>query len=184
MWGFEPFNLEQPEQNEYKISERNPFPTRLPVTSEQGHDSTIRENEFRIEILSWDWNLAVAISSELTPMEQRFQGGLSYVRGFELWGRVATPEMHRGKTVRIWISPFGPEITFGPDEIDEVGRLRLRPPETHKADWTVSLMLPEDAIAPLATSLGMVSKYLFIRIFDIETNDASIDFYSFSSTLP
>lgn len=154
------------------------------MTSEQGHDSTIRENEFRIEILSWDWNLAVAISSELTPMEQRFQGGLSYVRGFQLWGRVATPEMHRGKTVRIWISPFGPEITFGPDEIDEVGRLRLRPPETHKADWTVSLMLPEDALTQLATCLGTVTKYLFIRIFDSDVYEASIDHYAFSASLP
>jgi hypothetical protein len=155
-----------------------------PMTREQGHDSPLPEGELRIEILSWDWNLAVAISSELTPLEQRFQGGLNYVRGFELWSRVSTPETHRGKTVRIWISPFGPEIRFGPDEMDEVGRLYLRPSPESKADWTMSLMLPEDAIASLATSLGTVSKYLFVRLFDARGGEVSIDFYSFSSALP
>lgn len=111
------------------------------MTSREGHDSPIREDEFRIEILSWDWNLAVALSSELTPMEQRFQGGLSYVRSFQLWGRVVEPEACRDTTVRIWISPFGPDIRFGSDEIDEVGRFYLSPPTANKADWTVSLML-------------------------------------------
>ena len=154
------------------------------MTNGEGHDSPIREDEFRIEILSWDWNLAVAISSELTPIEQRFQGGLSYVRSFQLWGRVVEPEAYRGKTVRIWISPFGPDIAFGPDEIDEVGRLYLSPPTGNKADWTMSLMLPEDAIASLATCLGTVSKYLFVRIFDARGDEASIDLYSFSSALP
>jgi hypothetical protein len=117
-------------------------------------------------------------------MEQRFQGGLSYVRGFQLWGRVADPQTYRGKTVRIWISPFGPDMAFGPDDMDEVGRLYLSPPVTRKADWSVSLMLPEDAVASLATTLGTVSKYLFIRVFDVDAEEASIDFYSFSSTLP
>ncbi len=154
------------------------------MAQDQSDGRAEMESEFRIEIFSWDWNLSVAISSDLTPAEQRFQGGLSYMRGFELWGRLATPETHQGKTVRIWISPFGPEITFGPDAIDEVGRLYLRPPATHNADWSVSLMLPENAIAPLATSLGTVSKYLFIRLFDVDAEEASIDFYSFSSTLP
>jgi hypothetical protein len=147
-------------------------------------DGPVLEDEFRIEILSWDWNLAVAISSKLTPVEQRFQGGLSYVRDFELWGRVVEPESYRGKTVRIWIWPFGPDITFGPDEIDEVGRLNLSPPAGNKTDWTVSLMLPVDATASLATCLGTVSKYLFIRIFDARGDEASIDLYSFSATLP
>jgi hypothetical protein len=155
-----------------------------PMTSGEGHDSPIRDKEFRIEILAWDWNLAVAISSELTPVEHRFQGGLSYVRGFEIWGRVVEPEAYRGKTVRISIFPFGPEITFGPDEIDEVGRLYLSGPAGNKADWTVSLLLPENATTPLATGLGTVTKYLFIRIFDADANEASIDHYAFSASLP
>lgn len=147
-------------------------------------DSPIRETEFRIEILSWDWHLAVAISSKLTPLEQRFQGGLSYMRSFELCGRVAEPEGYRGKKVRIWVSPFGPEITFGPDEIDEVGRLYLCPRPENKSEWTVSLLLPEDAVTPLATCLGTVTKYLFIRIFDADASEASIDHYAFSASLP
>jgi hypothetical protein len=149
---------------------------------DEGHASL--EREIRIEILSWDWNLAVAISSELTPVEQRFQGGLSYVRDFQLWGRVVEPKACLGKTVRIWVSPFGPDIAFGPDEMDEVGRLHLAQAAGNKSDWTVSLMLPEDAIASLAICLGTVSKYLFIRTFDVSTDEASIDHFAFSSTLP
>ena len=142
------------------------------------------DGEFWIEILSWDWNLAVGISSELTPVEQRFQGGLSYVRSFQLWGRVVAPKAYGDKTARIWISPFGPTTTFGPNEMDEVGRLRLSSGAKNKADWTVSLMLPEDAIAPLATCLGTASKYLFIRTFDACTDEASIDHFTVSSALP
>jgi hypothetical protein len=156
------------------------------MTHDQDNEIVSREpiGQYWIEILSWDWKLAVAISSDLTPKEQRFRGGLSYVRSFLLMGRVVDPQESHGKTVRIWISPFGPDITFGPDEIDEVGRLYLSPPPGNRADWSLSLMLPEDAIAPLATSLGTVSKYLSIWIFDPDALEASIDSYSFSSTLP
>jgi hypothetical protein len=154
------------------------------MTGEQGLGSPGREDEFRIEILSWDWDLAVAISSQMTPVEHRFQGGLSYIRGFQLWGRVVEPEAVRGKTVRIWIYPFGPELSFGPDELDEVGRIHLRPGSGNKTDWTASLLLPEDAVATLATCLGTVTKYLFIRIFEADANEASIDHYAFSASLP
>ena len=154
------------------------------MTSGDGRDGPISENELRIEILSWDWDLAVAISSKMTPVEQRFQGGLSYTRGFQLWGRVVEPEAERGKTVRIWIFPFGPELSFGPDELDEVGRLYLRPGSGNKTDWTASLLLPEDAVATLATCLGTVTKYLFIRTFDADANEASIDHYAFSASVP
>lgn len=150
----------------------------------QASSGCVREDEFRIEILSWDWNLAVAVSSKLTPVERRFQGGLSYVRDFQLRGRVVEPETHRGKTVRIWISPFGPDITFGPDEIDEVGRVYLSGPTANKTDWTVSLMLPEDAVTALAMCLGTVTKYLFIRTFDPKASEASISHYAFSANLP
>lgn len=147
----------------------------------QATSRPIREDEFRIEILSWDWNLAVAISSKLTPSEQRFQGGLSYVRDFQLRGRVVEPEAYGAKTVQVWISPFGPDITFGPDEIDEVGRLYLSAPTGNKADWTMSLMLPEDAVTALAMCLGTVTKYLFIRTFDPDAGEASISHYAFSA---
>lgn len=147
--------------------------------------ATLREEvRFWIEILSWDWNLAVALSSDLTPAEDRFQGGLSYVRGFDVWGRVAAPPSLSGKSVRIWISPFGRDMRFGPDDMDEVGRLYLVRAATHKSDWRASLLLPEDAIGPLATCLGTVSKYLFIRTFDARDGEASVDHYAFSSALP
>ena len=156
------------------------------MTGDQNDDGATTEADDRlwIEILSWDWNLAVAISSKLTPKEHRFQGGLNYVRAFELSGRVVAPHAHCGRTIRIWISPFGADMRFGRDEMDEVGRLYLSPTSSDKADWTARLMLPADAVAALATCLGAVSKYVFISIFDGRDEEASIDHYAFSSTLP
>ncbi len=45
-------------------------------------------------------------------------------------------------------------------------------------------MLPEDAVAVLATCLGTVTKYRFIRTFDADANEASIDHYAFSASAP
>ena len=142
------------------------------------------DGQLWIEILSWDWNLAVALSSDLTPVEYRFQGGLNYSRSFELLGRIVAPRSHADETIRIWISPFDDDMRFGPDEMDEVGRLYLSPSPNNRADRAARLMLPADAVAPLGTSLSTVSKYLLIRIFDCRDAEASIDLYSFSSALP
>ncbi len=138
---------------------------------------------FRIEILSWDWNLALFLSPESMPVEYRFQGGLGYTRGFDLWGRVLTPKSHHGKTTRVWISPFGPDIKFGPDGLEEVGLFYFSSTKK-RADLRATLLLPEDAIAPLTAYLGSVSKYVFVRVFDVKSDQGRIESYFFSSTLP
>src|SRR4051812_48264554 len=76
-----------------------------------------------VEIEAWDGNLHVGLSSDGTPPEYRFQGGLNYTRGFDIQGRIAAPGAYRGRTIRIWLSPFGSDMRFGPDAMDEVGQL-------------------------------------------------------------
>lgn len=155
------------------------------MTDDQEHEGIAADDaRFWIAIESWDWNLSVALSSPLNPVEQRFQGGLDYARSFELWGRVLGPTPHRGKTIRIRISPFGTDLKFGQDELDEVGRLYFDPPLSSHTDLSSTLLLPESSSGPLAICLDTVSRYLFVTIFDPAADQASIDRYAFSSTLP
>lgn len=144
----------------------------------------VSDQRFLVEVLSWDWNLSVALSSDLTPAEYRFQGGLNYVRTFVVLGRVLAPETYRGKNVRVWVSPFGPDMRFGPDELDEVGRFYFRPTVGNSADLEAMLMLPEAAVATTAVSLNSVSKFLWITIFDVAPEQASVSGYGFMSAPP
>lgn len=147
-------------------------------------DAKEPDGVFWIEILSWDWFLSIGLSSNHNPPEHRFQGGLDYVRSFDLLGRVLSPAAHRGDRVRIWISPFNKEIWFGPDALEEVGRLYKPPSQSGREPLRASLMLPEDAVAPLGTCLGSVSKYLLVSTFDSTPDEECIDRYGFSATLP
>lgn len=146
-----------------------------------GHQ--VPRGPYWIEIQSWDWKLSVLICSEHTPPEHRFQGGLSYVRGFEICGRLLAPPAYRDRAIRVWISPFGPELRFD-DQETEVGLFYPSSASDPKADLRATLLLPESAIAPLIASLGSVSKYLVVKIFDAGPDQARIDHYAFSSTLP
>ncbi len=138
----------------------------------------------RIEITSWDWNLTVAVSSDLNPVEYRFHGGLDYVRSFVLMGRVLAPDRDRGKAIRVWITPFGKDVGFGPNQMDEVGRLYLQPGPSIRAGFAATLLIPEDSIPTMATCLASVTRFLFIRTFDPDPEEESIERFSFSSTLP
>lgn len=141
------------------------------------------EGRVLIKIDAWDWLLSVGLSSELTPPEHRFQGGLHYVRAFEIEGKVVTPGAYRGRPVRVWISPFGRDLRFGPDDYPEVGRVFLRHPERRRKGLSLTLLLPEDAIATTATSLASVWKYLHVWTFNEDEEQASISSYSFSADI-
>ena len=137
-----------------------------------------------IEVISWDWNLTLALSSDSVPLEYRFQGALDYVRTFELLGRILAPDIHGGKTVRIWLSPFGKDVRFGPEDMAEVGRLYMRPHPNNRADFAAMLIIPEDSLSVLATCLASVSKFLVIHTFDPDAEQASVDRFSLASILP
>jgi hypothetical protein len=141
------------------------------------------DGRFLVEIDRWDGSLHVGLSTDTVPQEYRFQGGLSYVRGFEVDGRVVAPKAHRSKAIRIWISPFGPEVRFGSDKLNEVGQLYIRRPVPQKPDFSARLMIPEAALPMAATCLASVWKYLHIWTFDEDAERASVSAFSFSSTV-
>ncbi len=136
-----------------------------------------------IEIETWDSTLHLGLSSDATPVEHRFQGGLNYIRGFNIEGRVIAPKAHCTKSIRIWISLFGPEMLFGRDGLDEVGQLHVVRPASGRSDLTATLLVPETAQPFAATSLSSVWKYIHIWTFDEEDDKASISAFSFSATV-
>jgi hypothetical protein len=60
---------------------------------------------YLIEIQGWDWNLHIGMSSEATPQEYRFQGGVAYARSLELEGRITDFSLCRiiHPNLRSWV---------------------------------------------------------------------------------
>jgi hypothetical protein len=127
-------------------------------------DPAFLEGRILIDILAWDWNLRLAISSTAMRPRARFQG-LDYGRDFTIHGSVRAPRDLRGKTVRVTLSPFGPKVRFGRGGLQQVGSLTVLP-QGSDVDFEATLMLPEEAIATTATSLASAWKHLQILTFD------------------
>ena len=104
------------------------------------------EDRLLIEISDWDWGLHVAMAPELLPQEQRFQGGLLYRRSLDIIGTVVSPDRHSGKDIRLSLLPFGSDVQFGPDGLQELGQLYEAGDRASGAHFTSTLILPEDAL--------------------------------------
>ncbi|OHB30655.1 MAG: hypothetical protein A2790_23420 [Phenylobacterium sp. RIFCSPHIGHO2_01_FULL_69_31] len=141
------------------------------------------DGRYMVEITDWNWGLHVGLSHDTTPVEYRFQGGLAYARSIEMAARVRAPSTHRGKLMRIWISPFGPEVSFGSDGLDDVGRFYERSGDAYGSDFELSLHLPESALGPAVTCLSSVWKYLDIWTVDDPKDRASVTAFSFSASI-
>lgn len=139
------------------------------------------DGRYMVEIGEWDWGLHVGLSHDLTPSEYRFQGGLAYTRSIELTARVRAPSSHRGKLMRIWISPFGPEVSFGPDGLDEVGQFYAGTGDG--SHFRVSLHLPESALGPAVTCLSTIWKYLDIWTVGDPKDRGGVTAFSFSASI-
>jgi hypothetical protein len=146
-------------------------------------DAGFFESRFLIRIKSWDWPLSVGLSSDLTPPEHRFQGGLHYVRAFDIDGEVTAPKALRGCRVRVGISPFDESLRFGPEHYPEVGRLVFRHPEEGRKGLSLTILLPEDSITTTATCLTSVWKYLHVWTRPGDEEQASIRAYTFSADI-
>ena len=138
------------------------------------------EGRLLVEVLTWDCRLHVGLSTELTPRKDRLQGGLNYVRSIDLSGRILAPREHRGRSITVHLSPFGPKMRFGPREMDEVGRLYLPAPAA-RPEFRTTLLIPEDALTTTVVCLSSVWKYLHIWTFDPDEEEASVRAYSFSA---
>jgi hypothetical protein len=139
------------------------------------------EGRILVEVLSWDFQLHVGLSTELTPPKDRFQGGLNYVRHIDLSGRILAPREHRARSITVHLSPFGPKMRFGRRDMDEVGQLYL--PSAARPEFRTTLLIPEGALTTTATCLSSVWKYLHIWTFDPDDEEASVRSYSFSATI-
>lgn len=131
-----------------------------------------------IRIRTWDWRLSVSLRSEAAPPEE---GGLQYIRDFEIEGEIAAPKTHRGKAVRVWLSPFDKDLRFGPENYPEVGRFYFRHPDTGRDGLSLRILLPQDSISTTATCLASVWKLIHVWTVDPDAEQASIRSYSFSA---
>ncbi|ODT64452.1 MAG: hypothetical protein ABS77_00585 [Phenylobacterium sp. SCN 69-14] len=141
-------------------------------------------DRFLIEIQKWDWNLHVGLSPPSTPVEQRFQGGLLYTRGLDIEGQVVAPKAHRAKSIRIWVSPLGPDIDFSPEGLQEVGRFYYEASRPEETGLEASLFLPQSALENVITCLGSIWRYVHIWTEGDDTAPASVTDFSFSREVP
>lgn len=141
------------------------------------------DGRLRVELGAWDATLHVGLSSDSAPQEYRFQGGLSYVRGFDIEGRVVAPGRDRAKSMRLRLSPFGSDIGFGPGGLDEVGQLHRHVRGSGKPDLSATLLVPESGLSMAATCLSSTWRYAHIWTFDEDEERSSINAFSFSSTV-
>lgn len=146
-------------------------------------DPRFFDGRFLIAIRQWDWPLSVRLSSDVTPPQHRFRGGLHYVREFEIEGEVAAPKEYRGRAVRVRISPFDKSLRFGPEYYPDVGRFFFRHQGLDAPSLRLLILLPEDAIATTACALASVWKYLHVWTGDPDAEEASVKSYSFSAAI-
>ena len=141
-------------------------------------------NRFLIEILDWNWELSVGVAFDAMPLEHRFQGGLHYTRGIDIKGRVAAPSLHRGKAIRIWISPFGPDINFDftPNDVKNIGVFCSGKP-ARKTDFEAHVLLPLDALPGVLTCLSSVWKFLDIWIAEPPSAEVAVTRFAFAKQL-
>ena len=163
------------EQNKYDLRMSGPDPFSA------ASDPSFFDGRLLIDILAWDWNLHIAIGDRAT-WPKRPSHGLDYGRDFTIHGHVRAPRELRGKGVKVTLSPFGPKVRFGHGGLRRVGAL-AQSPSGSGFDFEAMLMLPEDAIAPTATSLASVWKHLQIRIGDGDLGEASIFAYHFHASI-
>jgi hypothetical protein len=142
-------------------------------------DTGFFDGRLLIDILTWDWNLRIAIGRVLTEPKSRSHG-LDYGRDFTIHGRVRAPRELRGKTIKVTLTPFGPKVRFGRGGLQYVGEFT---PPSEGFELAAVLMLPEDAITSTATSLGSRWKYLQIRTDDEGPDGTKASAYFFHARI-
>lgn len=130
------------------------------------------------EIVRWNWSLYVGLSHPSMPRRHRFQGGLMYNRSIVIDARIRAPLPDRGKSIQIWLSPFGPERRFKAGT-DDVGRLYADRLDARGPAFEAQLQVPQDALSPAITCLGSVWK--FIDVWTSKERPEAVTAFSFSA---
>jgi hypothetical protein len=140
------------------------------------------DGRFMVEIGDWNWGLCVGLSHPSMPRKHRFQGGLMFNRSIVIEGLIRAPNIHRGRPIEVWVSPFGQEERFDA-RTGDVGRFWSGRLGAKGPPFEADLRLPEEALAPALTCLGSVWKLVDIWIAGEEADGARVTAYSFASNV-
>jgi hypothetical protein len=146
-------------------------------------DASEHPGRYLIEILEWDGVLHLQVSPESTPPEYRFQGGLLYVRGFYIEGRILAPPSDRGKTIRLTTLNITPDMDFSNANDLDVGKVYFRTEEGRFSDMEFTLCIPQDALAMAVNCLGSAWRYIHIWTRDRDKDTAAVSAFSFTRTI-
>lgn len=135
---------------------------------------------FMVEIDCWNWGLYVGLSHPSMPRRHRFQGGLMYNRSIEINGRIRAPNVHRGKTIQVWVSPFGRGLRFNA-RTDDVGRFYSDRLGERGPAFEAQLQIPEEGLSPVLICLGSVWK--FIDIWTGRDRSERVTAFSFAAEI-
>lgn len=144
-------------------------------------DPALSETRLLIEILTWDWALHVGRAPPTMPLEHRLQGGLFTSQGVDIVGRIVAPGGRQGQSARVWIIPFGADLTFGPDGLQDVGQCHPGH-EGRGTDFEANLLLPHDTLSDVITCLSSVWKYLHLWTADAPSDPAVVTDFAFAAT--
>lgn len=136
---------------------------------------------FQIE--SWDWPLFLGVAPAILPKEQRFQGGLIYNRSLDLVGKLVEPSSQSGKTLRLSIMGFGPDVEFGPGSLEELGQLYEKEAEVGNTVFEAIAVIPAEALSTSAICLSSVWKFVHLAIRGDPVERAAITDLWFSRTV-
>jgi hypothetical protein len=146
-------------------------------------DPAFFNGRFMVEIREWNWNFYLALSPPGVPVKYRFQRALNYSRGIEIIGKVRAPSLHRGKLMRIWLSPFGAKTIFGRKGLKWVGQFNRNYSDEFGCNFYAGLHLPEEALSPAITCLSSVWRFLDIWTTEDQGEEASVAAFSFSASI-
>lgn len=145
--------------------------------------SGVLDGRILIEIDTWEADFHLGMLPPGMPTEGSYLGGLIFVRGFDVRGRVLAPKELSGGTIDITLSPLPPDLLFIPSATNSVGRFYFRPENPGLRNNAVRLYMPEADLTHIATCLAANWKYVHVWISGKDENDAAVDSYSFSSAV-
>jgi len=146
--------------------------------------SGVLDGRILIEIDTWEADFHLGMLPRGMPTEGTYLGGLIYVRGFDVRGRILAPKELSGGTIDITLSPLPPDLLFIPSATNSVGRFYFRPENPEFRNNAMRLYMPEADLTHIATCLAANWKYVHVWISNRDENDAGVDAYSFSATVP
>ena len=142
-----------------------------------------------VDITDWDCGMHVGMPPRRVPPADLFQGWLLYTRSIEVQGRIASPSIHRGKTVSFWILPVPERVKVTKADRESPAFQRVghfgetTSPDGH-TDFVGSVHAPGEALPTMVAALGSVWRVLQFEVAGDPRNGGGIEWFSFSRSIP